>query len=432
MDSAGAAAVGVAPALEAAPRQRGWSPLQRVAFRLVFVYLVLFMIFAHPLGLILSLETRFGVAPRGAAVQRAIQGLWTPFGSWVGRHLHRVQTPQDSAEFDQILSMLIVSALAALIWSVLDRRPGRDVSLYRGLKVVVRYVLAFVLVLYGMDKVVPNAQFGFPSLQTLISPVGDLSVYPLFWATMGTSTMYAAFAGGMEIVAAGLLFFRRTALLGALLAASAMANVAMLNFGFDIPVKVFSVHLFLMSIFVMGGDLGRLANLLLLGRRSTPVSTGGPRRGGWFRVGRISLKAAFLIYVSVSAVKICLGIQHMRVDRSPLYGIYDVQEFSAKGKVRPPLTTDATRWKTIIFNSPAQIWIRQMDDSVQTFPMEYDPAKGALKISGNLLTCSRPDKEHLLIQGTYLSQPLIVKLTRVDESKFKLAKSRVPWILGRD
>jgi hypothetical protein len=290
-----------------------------------------------------------------------------------------------------------------------------------------------------MDKVVPYAQFPFPSLENLVTPLRDLSVYRLFWSSMGTSTLYAAFAGGMEVVAAGFLCFRRTTVLGALLGAAAMANVAVLNFGFDIPVKVFSVHLFLMSIFVLAGDFIRLANFLLLDRPVAAADDGGIWPGGWYRVARLALKSAFFLYVSVSSIKACIGIQHMRVTRSPLYGIYDVTEFAAGGAVRPPLTTDTVRWKTVIFNAPDRIWIKRMDDTVQSMAAAYDRDKGTLTIPGKEKTdtpanirCSRPDSQHLTIDGSFQNESISVKLTRVDESKFPLAKSRVHWIPGRE
>jgi hypothetical protein len=438
-DSYSGAAVGAArieePGLQ--PRSR-WTLAERLAFRFVFVYLMVYMIVGGPLRVILTIETQYGTAPGGKVLLKGIETVWAPVVTWVGHHVHHIalQDSGSASEYDAILSLLILAGLSAAAWSVLDRRAGLDAKRYRGLKDVVRCVLAFVLVLYGMDKVVPNAQFPFPALQTLVTPVGNLSVYSLFWTSMGTSTMYAAFGGTMEVIAAGLLLFSRTTVLGALLAASAMANVAVLNFGFDIPVKVFSFHLLLMSVFVLGGDFVRLTNFLLLNRATTPNAVIEPR-GGRFRIARLSLKTIFIVYLAVTSVQACLGIQHVPANRSPLYGIYNVEEFSSNGTVRQPLTTDAGRWKTVIFNGPGYIWIRRMDDSVQTAPAEYDAARGALTISGKLkkdpksvLTCTRPDQEHLVLQGAFQNQTLDVKLTRVDESKFKLTKSRVPWILG--
>ncbi len=54
---------------------------------------------------------------------------------------------------------------------------------------------------------------------------------------MGYSTPYNVFTGLVETVPAMLLFFRRTATLGALLLVAVLANVVMLNLCYDVPVE---------------------------------------------------------------------------------------------------------------------------------------------------------------------------------------------------
>ena len=56
---------------------------------------------------------------------------------------------------------------------------------------------------------------------------------------MGYSRPYAIFCGLVETVGGLLLFWQRTTTLGALIVAASMANVAMLNFSYDVPVKLF-------------------------------------------------------------------------------------------------------------------------------------------------------------------------------------------------
>jgi hypothetical protein len=140
------------------------------------------------------------------------------------------------------------------------------------------------------------------------------------------------------------------------------------RYGFDIPVKVFAVHLLLIAIFVLAGDLARLANFLLLNRPTPPANNGVPWRGGGFRTARFSLKTVFVLYDLASSVQACLAIRHTRRNRSPLYRIYAVEEFSANGTARAPLITDTARWKTVVFSSPERIWIKHMDDSIQGLP----------------------------------------------------------------
>jgi len=88
----------------------------------------------------------------------------------------------------------------------------------------------------------------------------------LLWTLMGTSAAYEFFAGLAEAVPALLLLFRRTATLGALLGAGAMLNVVLLNFSFDVPVKIYSTTLFLIAVVIASGDAPRLLPLFVLNK----------------------------------------------------------------------------------------------------------------------------------------------------------------------
>lgn len=63
-----------------------------------------------------------------------------------------------------------------------------------------------------------------------------------------------------------LLFFPVTSLLGALISIGVLSHICALNFCYDVPVKLFSLHLLCMGIFLAAGDAGRLAALFLQNR----------------------------------------------------------------------------------------------------------------------------------------------------------------------
>ncbi len=114
----------------------------------------------------------------------------------------------------------------------------------------VTYYLAIVLLTYGLNKIF-KWQFYFPEPNTLFTRVGDLHKDILYWSAMGSSYVYSVFAGVMEVIPAVLLFFARTRLAGALIAFAVMCNVVMINFGFDISVKLHSMFLLAITIFVL-------------------------------------------------------------------------------------------------------------------------------------------------------------------------------------
>ncbi len=65
--------------------------------------------------------------------------------------------------------------------------------------------------------------------------------------------------GWVEVLTAVLLLFRRTAFAGALLALGVTANVALLDTVFDVPVKLWSLTLVLMSLVLLLPETKRLA-----------------------------------------------------------------------------------------------------------------------------------------------------------------------------
>jgi hypothetical protein len=70
----------------------------------------------------------------------------------------------------------------------------------------------------------------------------------LAWAFLGFSKGYILFMGLAEICA-GLLLFRRTMTFGAIITLMTAMNVMAVNYFYDVPVKILSTHLVLMTLF---------------------------------------------------------------------------------------------------------------------------------------------------------------------------------------
>src|SRR5689334_12465320 len=164
----------------------------------------------------------------------------------------------------------------------------------------------------------------------MLQPYRDFSPQGALWAWMGISYPYNLFTGLAESVPGILLLFRRTKLLGAALGAAALANVVVINFAYDVPVKLYSSHLLLMALFLIGFDARRLADLFLLHRAVPPADLGTYSSAPSLRVARAVIKTV----VVAAAISVPLIVSWTyakqfgdRVDRPPLYGIYRVDTF---------------------------------------------------------------------------------------------------------
>jgi len=169
--------------------------------------------------------------------------------------------------YAELFSILLLSIAIAIIWSCIDWRKTKHEWLRDGFRSFLRYSLAFVLLGYGLAKLNPEtSQFQAPSFDRLAISYGESSPMGLLWTFMGASQPYSIFAGAGEVLAAILLIWRRTAILGACVAVGVMTNVVMLNFCYDVPVKLFSSHLLLAGILVLLPDVRLLINAFILHR----------------------------------------------------------------------------------------------------------------------------------------------------------------------
>jgi hypothetical protein len=428
-----------------------WGLLKRIVFRFVCAY---FMLYNLPvMGHVNLLEAIPGVPWLSAKYIR----VWHTIVPWVAIHVFHLSGPvtvypdvngsgDTTLDYVENLCLIATALLATLIWSLVDfkRTDYRRLNFY--LRVFVRYSLSFTLFGYGFAKVFPT-QFIFPTLGRLVEPLAEFSPMGLLWNFMGYSTAYIIFSGLAEVTGATLLLFRRTATLGAMASAAVLLNVVMLNFCYDVPVKLYSLNLLLMAIFLMVPDIPRLANLLLLNRPTAAVDLRAPHfeigriRASWMKIGAIAFQALFVGYFLFGTVKGGWeGYKGFVLNRpkAPIYGLYEVVNFNRAGQDVAPLSTDATRWRRVAIQSPGAFTVRTMDDAPHVYTTEYDQAKNSVTISGdpdksmkNVFAYSRPDAEHVVLEGTLIGDRLVVKLKRIDPSKFLLVNRGFHWINER-
>lgn len=241
-----------------------WPLWLRIGFRFSFLYWLLYII---PSAGAVSL---FSLLPFG--------GLGNKLGEWfawplaqlahvVGVHVfhltgeaanwHMTGSGDTAMHYTLVFCIAVLAVLGTVVWSAIDERRGRREyrTAYAWLRLALRITLAITLFGYGFAKVYP-LQFGYaPSLKALNETYGASSPMHLLWFFMGFSRPYAIFGGLMEVIPAVLLLFERTETIGALGSAAVMLEVAVLNFCYDVPVKLYSTHLFLMSVFLLLPDL---------------------------------------------------------------------------------------------------------------------------------------------------------------------------------
>jgi hypothetical protein len=413
---------------------RPWNPAARVAYRFLFCYLVLFF-FPFPSGLVNpgwlgSVFDPFWLraVPWFASIFLGKEVAYNPNGSG-----------DTSFDFARLVLMVVIAAVATLVWSVLDRRRTDYRTLNSWSRVWLRYALLLCMLTFGAVKVV-MLQFEAPGVGRLVQPLGEFSPMALLWTFMGSSPLYSSFTGVTEVFAALLLLFRRTTTLGALLVAMIMTNVLMLNLSYDVPVKLGAMHVLLLVLMLLAPDFKRLLDFFVLNRATVPADLGPVVSSPVLHRLSTVVKCAFIValvgyFVWDSNRAYKDQLSHFPPDPVRPYGRYEVAALQIDGRPVGLLTVDDFQWKVINLQSDT-MGVRFPDGGSATFgivptgprrwnilpnpddaePKPYEPV-GWLELKGDGLLTGE-------LKGHYLE----IRLKSKNKQDFNLTSRGFRWV----
>jgi hypothetical protein len=422
-----------------------WPLWRRIGFRLVFVYLVLTF---SPLSFLELIPGAYAF----------MEILYTPFvwlTEWVNKTWLHIADPlimpngsgDTSYGWASMYTYLMLAVVIGLAWSVLDRNRRSYNQLNYWFCILLRYTLMLVCFAYGIQKVFA-LQMPFPNMSQLATPLGDFLPMRLSWMFIGYSTPYQVFSGLAEVMAALLLIWRRTATLGALVAFGVMVNVAMLNLSYDIPVKIYSIHLCIISAYLVWQERSRLLNFFVLNRPAAPSSLfqhSFPKR--WMRISRIVAKVLFVLLGMGGVVMGAVSYRQQVNEESKKVlppvkpGMYQVELFVKNGDTLRLNYADSTQWKELIFDYNGQGSVNAVDTS---FRMRYRRgyfsylpdstgqsiafrkfAKDSLPLF--TLQLQQPDSNTMVLQGKMKKDDVIIRLRKMARH-FQLTERQFHWL----
>jgi len=435
------------PAVAAGPRPEvrapSWRPITRAAFRFSVVYLGLFVLVTQISG---------SMTPNLIFYYRGLGRLWPArdITLWIASHVLGVTPgPEELREggepvvfWVQAFWVLAAAVVVTAIWSAIDRRREHYATLHNWFRLFVRFALAASMFEYGMTKVIPT-QFPAPSLTTLVTPTGQLTLSALLWTAIGSSPPYEIFTGCIELLGGILLLTPRTTLLGALICLAATTQVFVLNMTYDIGVKLVSLHLMFLALFLLAPDLNRLADVFIWNRPAS-ASVEPPlmrtRRGN-----RIAMFAQIAFGLYVLGMFAHINLRFWEVGgggrpKSPLYGVWDVERLSVDGEVRPPdLNEYDRRWRRVIFDAPDTIVFQRTDDSFARYGVSVDQDRRGLALTrGGSRTWKasflyeRPSSDRLILEGDMDGHRIQLQLRQQDVDTFRLLNSTFRWVRPHD
>ena len=359
-----------------------WNVYQKIAFRFVFIYFILFIVFLDwSVNSILSYIYYDG----------HLSDLLDVIISWVGKHVfhipYTIVSPYDGQHNDRTYVYLLYFTLSAaavlgtIVWSAWDKKRSNYETLYYWLTTIVRYYIAFTLFIFALEKFF-KMQFPDLGFYTLTQPVGDMSPMSLAWAFFGYSYGYNIFMGIAES-AALLLLFRRTMTLGALLTLAALANVIAVNYNYDLHAKMYPTALFMMTFFLLLHDAHRLFKIFFFGQAiAIPVIKAPVFKKRWMNISKTLLKYLVIGFYILLPL---YGYWDYRKQldtpnpKSKISGVYDIDAFVLDQDTLS--NEDPLRWHQLVIGGRWIEGIRFKGDSIAFIVVSAD--KKEILVSGD-------------------------------------------------
>lgn len=413
------------------PHPVRWTPLGRFGFRLAFCYLLLYAFgcgnatlweIIPKLGDIVG--SKLDLATRKPAEYLA-QHQFHIVG--VGAHIHDSGSGDTAINWIQIGVMLAYAVIAAIVWSLLDRRRLQYQTAAAWLRFLLRLTLVYAMCSYGFAKLFP-LQMMPPSLAVLNEPLGNTSPMTLLWTLIGLNPVYEMICGAAEVTAALLLLFRRTALVGALLTGFVMVNVLLYNLFFDVPVKIYAAHLVLMAIAVTAPDLGALWDFFWRHKPSAPhgiwVPPAGRRAFRWGTVAVEGFLALMILLGLPGGFKAAMRQRANVLHPKPFSGEWHVDSAvllaNGKPQSKPILTGDGLPMTdlflepsghTMLRDSSGVLWRARMRFKDNDHSLQFDPEIG----DSIPYAVTHPDPAHMTLTptGKAAASNATLQLTRV-------------------
>jgi hypothetical protein len=415
------------PAVEArvAHTAPPWPVTARLAFRFFSVYFGLYVVCTQMLNGFIPFPINLPNVSDQGPVRWMVE--------WVARSVFDVTTPlvvtgsgSGDKTFDWVLAfcLLVISVVVSVGWSLVAKVSNYDRGHAR-YRLFLRFALATSMLTYGAAKIVP-LQMPFPSLQRLLEPYGHFSPMAVLWASIGASPSYEVFTGVAETTAAVLLFIPHTAPLGALVALGCTIQIFTLNMTYDVPVKLFSFHLIVMSMFLLVPHCKRILDAVLVATASKP------RRVAW--ILQVAIGAWFIAMALNGSVK-AWAQYGGGAPKSPLYGVWNVAYMSIDGVERAPLITDYDRWRRVIFDRPQGMAFQRMDDTFAPHGNSIDTAAKTVALTrpadpkwGARFTYEQPSPDRLTMSGDMDGKKIVMRLELFPRERFLLVSRGFNWV----
>lgn len=410
-----------------------WNTLNRIWSRFIFLYLI-FYIYPYGFEYIHELNTS------DISIWENITICFGEyFFGWEFDKTQLLKGFDSKYDYSRFALIAILGTICTLIWIVIDSK--NKVEYNSKLKIltrtILRYHVGLTLIIYGLAKIL-MLQFGEMDLDKLESRLGSTNGMGYLWNFMSYSKFYTISTGWIEFIGGIFLLHRKTSLLGTIILFISMINVVLIDIGYDVSVKMFAIHLLIMTFLLLTHDIKRISNFLFNKTAQPSIdetlfSTKLNKKIGYI------LKVALLTYFTISCFfSFKDRLQPLRENRfESLTKFHEVEMQIINGNKIP--YSDGSRWNNISINGnafrPETVKITSMDNTKSLYSftadtilktMNFDPINASE--SFNFHYKEYPGKVFIFEGSSNLGDSIWLRTKSKSLKDYPLTSNRIKWI----
>lgn len=388
---------------------------------------------------------RFAVIFLGLLILPILSLVGEDFYPWVGSAILHLPEPitifpngsgDTTYNYVEVLTCFVLGFIGASVWSLFNKKENNYDTLMHWFLIFCRYYVASSLISYGYAKIF-YSQFQPPTLWKLVQPLGESSPMGLAWTFIGFSKTYTVFSGYAEFVGGVLLLFRRTSVLGALIGFVVMLNVMLMNYCYDIPVKLYSTQLVLLCLIIMY-FMGHNLKLVLIKNQATASVDYKPLfNKKWLKISRLVLKSAAIFFAVILS-----GYQTYDMNKTygvdaakpPLYGLYKPTQF-IKNSDTLRVYSDSAEWKYLVIEWEGMASVRQLNDRSYRLTFNVDTIKKSIALNLQTDTVNKYHVNYkqindstLNLNGVFMKDTINFTFKKVNTANFRLMNRGYHWV----
>jgi len=218
----------------------------------------------------------------------------------------------------------------------------------------------------------------------------------------------------------------------------------MLNLCYDIPVKLYSMNLVLMCLYLLANEFNRIACFFVLNKPAATCSVYQyPLVKKWMRITRVVLKLAVVLLMIKSLYDTLkfVGDDEITQHKDFKRGMYDVTRYVINKDTIPALLSDTLRWRDVIFEDDKRGSVNSRDTMFKTrygrgyFSFDIDSPQHVINfrntskdiVGGFPMQYQVRDSNTIQLWGKHGNDSLFIELKRSNRH-FQLAEKQFHWL----